>query len=161
MQFWLCGNVDIKDHIKRAKHKRCLQTRSSTMATYTSGANAGDSHLNTLGRCAKCWRNCPPSWWKCLWCMHKCIHVCVHDHVVHLRVPVWGFENMVILWKTLFNCLSDKKWHQGINDDRWYTDWSFCSCSPLKENGLNCWTIMKYFQYSMPSPSVSCCCHQK
>ncbi len=29
--------------------------------------------------------------------VHKRLHVHVHERVVHLKVPGWGFENMVVL----------------------------------------------------------------
>ena len=56
-----------------------------------------------LGRCAKHWNNCPPSWWKRLWCINKCMYVHVPECAVCLRVPSYprGLEN----WspKTLSN----------------------------------------------------------
>ena len=67
------GNADIKDHIKKAKHKRGLQVGTSTVATHSREANAGDSDLKwdaQQGGFAK----------------HK--HVHKHERAVHLRVLV-------------------------------------------------------------------------
>jgi hypothetical protein len=77
------GNADIKDHIKTTNHKRLLRAGTSTVAPYSRESNAGDSDLK---------------WESQQGTFAERKHVHKRERTVHLRVPVWEFENVVTLF---------------------------------------------------------------